>query len=394
MQQDLSWKQLIHRSNAELGFALQATTDTAPTATNLRRWGLSQVDPACILCGKAAPARHIPNGCSVAFPQGWFTCRHNSVLSAIKHRMTTFSEQRVQQQQSLQAIVSATAKGKPRVVCFVRPGEILPRNAHPCKPLTSQAVLIQTDDWKFFIDLQAQLQFPVEIAAKTLRPDVVIFSRSKKTVFILELTVPLEDKSGSAHDSENHKILWLWLCLRKKWLQNALLCFGSRTFGVLSPFTALLPWSHWSAEINIETDLFRGISNRPSVLVHFVPSKRYPNLGEPSCALPKFCLWLSFFPRPCVNTAQHQHRISLPPPETRPCSSNPERSVPSHVRYHTVSILCTHLQPILVSRHFQPREKECYLRASAFSFLRTFLLLHDAVLSLLTEVLSWWSVLF
>ena len=71
MHQDLSWQQLIHNwSDAELRFALQATTDTAPTATNLHRWGLSQVDPACILCGKPATLRHILNGCSVALRQG------------------------------------------------------------------------------------------------------------------------------------------------------------------------------------------------------------------------------------------------------------------------------------------------------------------------------------
>ena len=49
MHQDLSWQRLIHNwSDAELRFALQATTDTAPTATNLRRWGVSEVDPACM----------------------------------------------------------------------------------------------------------------------------------------------------------------------------------------------------------------------------------------------------------------------------------------------------------------------------------------------------------
>ena len=39
MHQDLSWQCLINNwSDAELCFALQATTGTAPTATNLRRW--------------------------------------------------------------------------------------------------------------------------------------------------------------------------------------------------------------------------------------------------------------------------------------------------------------------------------------------------------------------
>ena len=205
MHQDLSWQQLIHNwSDAELRFALQATTDTAPTATNLHRWGLSQVDPACILCGKPATLRHILNGCSVALRQGRFTWRHNSVLSAIEHRLTTFGEQSATQP-ALQATVSTTAKGKSQFIRFVRPGETLPRSADPRRPLASQAILLQTDDWQFLFDLEEQLQFPVEIAATTLRPDVVMFSQSKKTVVILELTVPLEDNSGSAHDRKTTK---------------------------------------------------------------------------------------------------------------------------------------------------------------------------------------------
>ena len=62
MHQDLSWQRLIHNwSDAELPsrFALQATTDTAPTATNLRRWGVSEVDPACIMGDKPATLRHV-----------------------------------------------------------------------------------------------------------------------------------------------------------------------------------------------------------------------------------------------------------------------------------------------------------------------------------------------
>ena len=92
MHQDLSWQRLIHNwSDAELSFALQATTDTAPTATNLRRWGVSEDDPACIMCGKPATLRHVLNGCPVALHQGRYTWRHNSVLSAIRHRLSRWT---------------------------------------------------------------------------------------------------------------------------------------------------------------------------------------------------------------------------------------------------------------------------------------------------------------
>ena len=98
MHQDLTWQRPIHTwSDAELRFALQAITDRAPTATNLRRWDVStsEVDPACIMCGKPASLRHVLNGCPVALHQGRCTWRHTSVLSAIRHmyRLNTFCEQ-------------------------------------------------------------------------------------------------------------------------------------------------------------------------------------------------------------------------------------------------------------------------------------------------------------
>ena len=42
-------------------------------------------------------------------------------------------------------------------------------------------------------DIGRQLVFPPKIATTTLRPDMVLWSRSLKKVFIIELTVPWED---------------------------------------------------------------------------------------------------------------------------------------------------------------------------------------------------------
>ena len=58
----------------------------------------------------------------------------------------------------------------------------------------------------FRFDLGSEpLQFPTEVAATTLRPDVVIYSRTEKIVIMLELTVPLEDRSHLAHDRKTSK---------------------------------------------------------------------------------------------------------------------------------------------------------------------------------------------
>ena len=206
MHQDLSWQRLIHNwSDAELRFALQATMDTAPTVTNLRRrWGVSKVDPACILCGKPATLRHVLNGCPVAVHQVRYTWQHNSVLSAICHRLNTFWEQR-----STQLAVQATVatKEKARYIQSVRAGQRLQAPTHITqrKPLASQAILLQANDWTFLCDLEGQLQFPIEAAVTSLRPGVVLFSRSSKTIDLLELTVPLEDNVHLAHDRKTSK---------------------------------------------------------------------------------------------------------------------------------------------------------------------------------------------
>ena len=70
---------------------------------------------------------------------------------------------------------------------------------------SSIAILLQANDWTFLYDLEGQLQFPIEAAVTSLRPDVVWFSRSSKTIVLLELTVPLEDNVHQAHDRKTTK---------------------------------------------------------------------------------------------------------------------------------------------------------------------------------------------
>ena len=57
------------------------------------------------------------------------------------------------------------------------------------KPLPSQAILLQASDWTFLYDLNGPLQFPIEAAVTSLRPDGVLLSRSSKTIVPRELTV-------------------------------------------------------------------------------------------------------------------------------------------------------------------------------------------------------------
>lgn len=204
MHQDFSWQCLIHNwSDAELRFALQAVTDTAPSANNLHRWGHQELDPSCSFCGRTGTLRHVLNACSVALHQGRYTWRHNSVLSVVRHRLRAFWTST----STKEAVKAIMASKTTRFIRFVRAGRPTTNSSCPLRrPLSSQAILLHADDWEFLYDLGPDpFRFPVEIASTSLRPDVVIFSRSNKTVVLLELTVPLEDRSHLAHDRKKSK---------------------------------------------------------------------------------------------------------------------------------------------------------------------------------------------
>ena len=176
---DLSWNRLIYKwSDAELRFALQATMDTATTATNLHRWGNQEIDTACKLCGRPATLRHTLNTCSSALLQGRYTWRH-SVLSAVKHGIEAFWALLAAQE----AVKATIAASKSRCIKFVRPGYDSSSNTVVSRrPLSSESILLRADEWQFLFDLgPEQLLFPPEVATTTLRPDGVFYSLSTNT---------------------------------------------------------------------------------------------------------------------------------------------------------------------------------------------------------------------
>lgn len=48
-------------------------------------------------------------------------------------------------------------------------------------------------DWMFLADLNQRLCFPSEIVITCLRPDLVLWSATLHTVYIIEFTVPWKD---------------------------------------------------------------------------------------------------------------------------------------------------------------------------------------------------------
>ena len=59
--------------------------------------------------------------------------------------------------------------------------------------------LHESSDWKLSVDFDASLVFPSFIAITYSRPDIVIYSVPKKTVFLIELTSPCEENFEDRH---------------------------------------------------------------------------------------------------------------------------------------------------------------------------------------------------
>ena len=55
-------------------------------------------------------------------------------------------------------------------------------------------------DWEMQVDLGGKLVVPQEIASTKLRPDIVLWSRSRMTVYFIELTVPWEASVVEAYE--------------------------------------------------------------------------------------------------------------------------------------------------------------------------------------------------
>ena len=69
-------------------------------------------------------------------------------------------------------------------------------------------------DWKVSADLKTSLQFPVHIIQTEKRPEIVAWSDSKKSVLLIELTVPWEE-----HERKKNRYETLRAdCVEKGWI--------------------------------------------------------------------------------------------------------------------------------------------------------------------------------
>ena len=187
----ISWKDIWHMEGKRLSFLIRAAYDVLPTPKNLQQW--VGEDPSCSLCHAPANLKHILSGCKVSLTQGRYTWRHNQVLrelaSALEIRRVEANTQPGQ------------SSRRPNFTAFVRAGEESRRTQNR----RNTSALDRARDWEMRADLDRMMVIPAEIVETSLRPDIILWSKSQKTCFFIELTVPWEGNIEEAYERKKSK---------------------------------------------------------------------------------------------------------------------------------------------------------------------------------------------
>ena len=187
--------QILGMSRSELGFTLNVQSLAAPSPSNLRRWGLNK-GASCPLCSKpAATAMHILSSCFKALNQHRYTWRHDncirSILGDLKGRISQANRKPAQAIPIPHIMSSFVKKGKNKT--------LKPNVSKPC-------LLDLANDWKMVIDFDGSIPFPINEVPCTERPDIVIYSVTKRIVIWGELTVPREERILASAIKKKKKI--------------------------------------------------------------------------------------------------------------------------------------------------------------------------------------------
>jgi hypothetical protein len=192
LHRDWGWDKLLYNcSDATFKFMINSSNNTLPTGSNLKIWSNSVILTKCAGCRTPNPTlKHVLNGCFSFLKQGRYTWRHDRVLSDIYKGIA-------------EKIVSIKAQDISSVrlpyIHFV--AETQARHGRPAgvsaserRPLTT-GLLHEAGDWEILADgVSPDYFFPTDIAITAMRPDICIFSRLRRRVVLIELTVPMEDR--------------------------------------------------------------------------------------------------------------------------------------------------------------------------------------------------------
>jgi hypothetical protein len=188
----LSWRELWGMEAYRVSFLIRAVYDVLPSPTNLQQW--YGEDATCSLCPSSANLKHILVGCKTSLAQGRYTWRHNQVLRCLAASLEA-------KRTATNTLPPLPAKQYPSMA-FVRAG-IAPSRSQGSS--SYPGLLHKARDWKLLVDLNQRLHFPIEIAVTNLRPDIVFWSPTLRTAFLVELTVPWEDSVEEAYERKRLK---------------------------------------------------------------------------------------------------------------------------------------------------------------------------------------------
>ena len=180
---DLSWKSIAATPPALLRFHIGATFNTLPSPSNLIRWKMV-TDPSCTLCSQMnCTIPHILSGCPFSLKAGRYNFRHDSVLLIFLQNI----EAEIIEKKS--KVVSS------QTISFVKEGQSVNRSKRIHRGLLDIA-----NDWVVLADIgNTRLIFPTCIAVTEDRPDIVIYSLSKRIVISIENTSGCEETFDAAH---------------------------------------------------------------------------------------------------------------------------------------------------------------------------------------------------
>lgn len=192
LDRSLSWNEMWSTDQGKLTFLLRAVADLLPTPSNLKIWG-KEDQSSCTQCAaEHCTLNHILAGCPKALGEGRYRWRHDKVLTEIA-KWVEFQRVRANENQA----------SIPAVTHFHLQGSQAPRPRttikHPC------SILQHASDWEMQADLKRKLVFPQEVAVTSLRPDMVLMSRSTRVIVVAELTVPWEDRLAISHQQKAAK---------------------------------------------------------------------------------------------------------------------------------------------------------------------------------------------
>ena len=219
----LTWGEIWKYEPLRFSFLLRSVHDLLPLSANLCRWGLT-ADPQCSLCDKPGTLEHVLSSCSTALTQGRYRWRHDSVLRKLADWLEK-GRKKKHGNNPQQGQIAFVKSGDTRNTQTAQP-TLLNRSvgSSTAKPTlqnrsVGSSILGGTTGWNMEVDLgkRASLVFP-DVVQTTLSPDIVLWSKTRKKLIVIELTVPWETRCEVAYERKKAKYTELLdLCKEKGW---------------------------------------------------------------------------------------------------------------------------------------------------------------------------------